>query len=135
VDLTARFLNFVPAGQDPDPSPDALDVDGLVVQGDRASLRRVDRIDQQQALKIVASYLDGLRVSQLAAQFGVHDTTVRAHLRRAGVDLRPFRKLCPDQIVEVRQLHATGVPLADMATQFGVTVSTISRVLAESKQC
>lgn len=132
VDLTARFLNFVPPGQEPDSTPDVHDLDGLEVQGPHTPIRRIDRVDQQQALKFVASYLDGLRVSQLAAQFGVHGTTVRAHLRRAGVELRPFRKLSPDQIVEVRQLHTTGVPQVDLATQFGVTITTIHRLLTET---
>lgn len=125
MDLTALFLNYEPPGQETERTPDVL-------QDVARPIRRVDRLGQQKALELVTAYLDGLTVSELAAQYGVNITTVRNQLLAAEVELRPFRKLSPSQIVEVCQLHADGMSLAELARSFGVSTSTIKRVLVES---
>jgi DNA-directed RNA polymerase specialized sigma24 family protein len=126
VDLTALFLNYEPPGQETGATPDD------VVQDVARPVRRVDRLGQQKALELVALYLNGFTVSELAAQYGVNITTVRNHLLAAEVELRPFRKLSRDQIVEACQMHADGMSLAEMARSFGVSTSTIKRMLVES---
>lgn len=126
VDLVALFLNFVPPGQNADPTSEVVDLDV------RRPVRQVDQLGQQRILELVAAYIDGLSVSQLAVQFGVNVTTIRTHLQRSGVQMRPFRKLSPSQIQEARQLHIAGASLVELATRFGASVSTIRRLLAES---
>jgi transposase-like protein len=91
VDLTALFLNYEPPGQETLPPSDVADFDAP------RSARRVDRLGQEKALELVALYIEGLSVSQLAAQYGVNITTVRNQLKAAEVEMRPIRELSPQQ--------------------------------------
>jgi transposase-like protein len=126
VDLTALFLNYEPPGQVMRPTSDADEI--MPVR----PVRRVDRLGQQKALELMALYLEGLSVSQLASQYGVNITTVRNQLKAAEVELRPFLKLSPDQITEAGRLREGGASLVALANRFGVSTSTIKRVLVES---
>ncbi|MEI8081511.1 MAG: helix-turn-helix domain-containing protein [Actinomycetes bacterium] len=126
VDLTALFLNYEPPGQETLLSSDVADPVAP------HAVRRVDRLGQEKALELVALYIEGLSVSQLASQYGVNITTVRNQLKTAEVEMRPFRKLSPQQTMEVCRLHADGTPLAELARVFGVSTSTIKRMLVEA---
>lgn len=128
MDLVALFLNYVDAGHQMDL---AIEVVGLDV---RRPVRRVDQLGQKKALELVAGYVEGLTVSQLAVQYGVNITTVRNQLKTADVELRPFRKLSHGQIVEACRLSNDGASLAELAAQFGVSTGTIKRVLIESRK-
>jgi len=125
VDLAALFLNYET------PDQEAMAPDDAVPDVSRP-IRRVDRLGQEKASELVAAYIDGLSVSHLAAQYGVNITTVRNQLKAAEVETRPFRKLSPKQIGEVCQLRAGGTSLAELGRSFGVSTSTIKRVLVES---
>mgnify|MGYP000022018022 CR=1 FL=1 len=88
MDLTALFLNFVPAGQKPDPTPsDLVDepVDGVVRTG---PTRPMTRLGEQQIAKLVFDYLAGSSVQQLIKEFKINRSTVYQHLKRAGASRR-----------------------------------------------
>ena len=103
-------------------------------QGDRPPIRRVDRLDEQKILALVAKYLHGSNVSEIAREFNVHETTVRAHLRRSGIDLRAYRKLSPDQIEEARQLRAAGASFAKLAGRYSAAGSTVRRLVGVTER-
>ena len=128
MDLVALFLNYVDAGHQMD---SAAEVVGLEV---RRPVRRVDQLGQQKALELVAGYIEGLTVSQLAVQYVVNVTTVRNQLKGADVELRPFRKLSHGQILEACRLSNVGASLGELAAQFGVSTVTIKRGLVESRK-
>lgn len=77
----------------------------------------------------MAAYTSGLSVRQLAVRYGVNITTARNHLKAADVELRPFRKLSPQQVAEVCQQRVDGASLVELASTCGVSTSTIRRVL------
>ena len=128
MDLTALFLNFEPPGQSPKPSLESCDE---LVARVSTPIRRVDRLDEQKILELATGYLAGSNVSELVRQYQVHETTVRAHLKRSGVELRRFRKMSPAVIVEARVLRASGMSLTEIGARFGVTANTVKKVLAE----
>jgi hypothetical protein len=53
--------------------------------------RSVFSLDSQAAPRAAAAYLAGAEVADLAAQYATSPDTVRLHLRRQGVELRPGR--------------------------------------------
>jgi hypothetical protein len=62
----------------------------------------------------------------------MHVQTVRAHLRRTGVDLRPWPKLSTDEIDEAARLYLDGCSLYQLGDRFDCDPSTIRRALQRS---
>ncbi len=76
---------------------------------------------------LVNAYRAGATISQLAAEFGIHRTTVTGHLDRHGVPRRSEQTAWDDDILrEAAELYATGLSLADLAHQFGVDAQTVA---------
>ena len=73
---------------------------------------------------LVAMYQVGATIGELAARFGVHRTTVTAHLVRAGMDRRR-RGLGPQQVEEAARLYGEGWSLARLGERFGVSDGTV----------
>ena len=87
-------------------------VDALIVQtgaGDPASVRLVVRENRKLTpdgvAEVVASYQAEASIRSLGKTFGMHKQTVRAHLRRQGVTVRPVRTLTESQEDEAERLH------------------------------
>ena len=104
VDLIALSLNYVPPGQNVDSlSVEPVDEpsNGVVRAG---PVQRNNRLGEDKVLELVASYVAGMSVAELARQFEVNETTVRAHLKRRQVGRRPYRKVTPAQMQEAMKL-------------------------------
>lgn len=76
----------------------------------------------------MAGYEAGATAPELAARFGVHRTTVVAHLRRKGVAIRR-RGLQAVEVDEVARLYGQGWSTVGLGKRFGVSDHTISAAL------
>jgi hypothetical protein len=66
------------------------------------------------------AYEAGEQLQALAARFRLHEQTVKAHLRRAGVELRPSPSLSDEQIAEAGWLYDEGWTIVQVAFAFRV---------------
>lgn len=79
---------------------------------------------------VVARYQAGGSIRILGETLGLHEQTVRAHLRRQGVALRPVRALTDEQEGEVVRLYIKEMwTLAELAGKFGVSAAAVRQVL------
>ena len=86
------------------------------------------KLSSQQVTELVKAYQEGQTVYALADQFGIHRTTVSAHLHRRGVSLRR-PGLAPDDIVLAERLYAEGWSLARIGNRLDADAHTVRRVL------
>ncbi len=107
-------------------SPEAAARDTAV-----AKLRQEQRrLDPGQVRELVAVYVGGSTVPELEHRYGVHRTTVLAHLNRAGIPRRPQqRKLSDDQLREAAALYARGLSTVAVGRHFGVAAETVRKAL------
>ena len=84
---------------------------------------RVRKLAQEQINELSSLYQQGESLASLAAQFGIHRGTVKDHLRRAGVAIRPGNqaKLSDGDKDEIVRLYEAGLSIHKLALQFGVT--------------
>jgi transposase-like protein len=76
---------------------------------------------------LIAAYEAGATITQLAAEFGVHRTTVAGHLDRHGVPRHSEQTTWDDEILtQAAELYAAGLSLADVADRFGVDAQTVA---------
>ena len=74
---------------------------------------------------LVDAYRAGASISQLAAGFGVHRTTVAAHLDRLDVPRHHARTAWDDRALEeAAELYAAGLSLADLADRYQIDAAT-----------
>ena len=65
---------------------------------------------------------------QIVERFGIHRTTVLAHLERHGVPRRPeTRKLSEQQIADAAQLYESGLSTVKVGAIYGVDAETIRK--------
>ena len=76
---------------------------------------------------LIAVYQGGATISQLAADFGVHRTTVGEHLDREGVP-RHSERIAWDEstLRNAAELYATGLSLADVANRYEIDAQTVA---------
>ena len=132
VDLTALFLNHVPPDERHNPISEDLvhePVEGVVQAG---PVQRHTRLDEERVLQLLASYLDGTTITELAEQFEVNQTTVQAHLRRQQVHRRPYRKIRPAQRADAIEMYNAGTSMRKIAMRLGVSDDTARRMLIEA---
>jgi lambda repressor-like predicted transcriptional regulator len=77
----------------------------------------------------VKSYRAGTSIKALSRQFELHEQTVRAHLERASVELRPQRVLTIDQVAEIAELYRGGASLRQLGLQYDVANNSIRNYL------
>ena len=76
---------------------------------------------------LISAYQAGTTISQLAAENGVHRTTVAGHLDRHRVARHNEQRAWDDEILnQAADVYATGRSLADVADQFGVDAQTVA---------
>jgi len=76
---------------------------------------------------IVEAYRAGATINQLAAEFGIHRTTVTGHLDRHRVPRHSKQTAWDDDILkQAAELYATGLSLAAIAHRFGVDPQTVA---------
>ena len=69
--------------------------------------------------RLIDDYLAGISVGQLAQQYGVHRSTVSAHLTRRGV-VRRLSGLDDHDAAEAVLLHRTGASMRAISRALGV---------------
>ena len=85
------------------------------------------RLSPSNIADLIAAYDAGATISQLAAEFGIHRTTVAARLDRHQVPRHRERSAWDDDTLnEAAELYATGLSLADVAHQFGIDAQTVA---------
>ena len=132
--LTAQLLNSTPALQNlcnrmigheevkNNPAPKAIPA-SIIKQVQR-------RLPVDSILELVRAYEVGATVPDLVERYGIHRTTVLAHLERQGVPRRPNRfKLTEGQLAEASQLYAKGWSLIPLGKRFGVDDGTMRKAL------
>jgi predicted DNA binding protein len=96
----------------------------------RLKIKENRKLSPAEVRKLVAAYEAGTSQRELTRRFGLHEQTVRAHLRRQKVTLRPVRVLTEVQEIEVIKLYVEKRwTLAELAEKFEVSAAAIRQVL------
>jgi hypothetical protein len=99
---------------------------GRVRPGGSKQVQR--RLPPEEVEELVASYLAGATVVELAGKHAIHRTTVLALLERHRVSRRG-RVLTPDHIERALVLYASGRSCASIGHEFQVNAETIRQAL------
>lgn len=99
----------------------------------RIPKKAVPRLAPDRVEKLIALYTQGDSIYQLARRFSIHRGTVKDHLYRAGVEIRPGAqsKLSESDKNEITKLYEKGLSIHKIALQFGVTDNPVHRALKE----
>ena len=87
------------------------------------------KLGAEEITSLVDSSTDGAHIRGLARRFGMHEQTVKATLRRAGVELRPWPMLDDEHVDVAAVLYGGGWSLAQLGDRFGCDASTMRRTL------
>lgn len=94
------------------------------------SLQRPNRrLDAEEVGALVSAYEAGGSVKGLAREFGVHHTTVRRLLDRAGVVRRKVVPLTEAELSSAVRLYDEGLTIAQVGDRFGRKYQTMRREL------
>jgi uncharacterized protein (DUF433 family) len=86
------------------------------------------RLASNQVDEVVAKYIAGEAIDNLAREYDINRTTVIAHVEKKGVERRGSpRKLTDARVSEAADRYAAGLSLAGVAAQFGVCDRTLRR--------
>lgn len=99
-----------------------------LVQTVTKSRRALDPSDEA---KIVELYREGRTTTQLAAQFGVHRTTVSRAVERAGVPLTRVRPT-EQQIADMRGCEMPARRMPAIASRVGFSMQTVRSYIRPS---
>ena len=89
--------------------------------------RPISAAKKQQILDLIRT---GMAVSQIAAEVGVAETTVRATCRQATQPPRRRRRFTTDDLQRARQLHAQGRTYIEIGLELGFGRDTVKKHLA-----
>jgi len=85
--------------------------------------RRLTRVE-------VEELVAGATIETLSVEFGIHRTTVMAHLRRAGIPGRPRSRSWTARDLEIEAgRYLAGESLANIAARYSISPSTVGRRL------
>ncbi|TAM40100.1 MAG: hypothetical protein EPN58_11485 [Rhodanobacter sp.] len=85
--------------------------------------------------RIVARYQDGTRIKELATEFGVSIGLVTTVIRAAGLTKTRGKPRDPEVAARNQRIvtrYQKGVPLKDLATEFGITLSLVCSVTSRA---
>jgi transposase-like protein len=89
--------------------------------------RRLSPVDVDD---LIATYRAGATIRHVAAEFGIHRTTVAAHLDRHQIPRHREQTAWESgTLEEAAALYASGLSLADVADQFGIDAQTVANRL------
>jgi DNA-directed RNA polymerase specialized sigma24 family protein len=90
------------------------------------------RLRPEQVADLLVQYKGGTSLAALASTFGIHESTVKAHIRRAGATMRPVRKITAEQVREMVQLYERdGWSTAQIGQHLGCDKKTVNRHLKQ----
>jgi DNA-directed RNA polymerase specialized sigma24 family protein len=81
------------------------------------------RLETEEVDQLLERYRAGIKIKELAAEFGIARTTVMKHVERAGAPRR--RNLIREHLEEAHRLYDQGWSLAKIAEHFGVDPGTV----------
>jgi DNA-directed RNA polymerase specialized sigma24 family protein len=87
------------------------------------------RLKPHQVAELAEAYRSGKTMKELASAFGIHRTTVTAHLHEQGVSLRGAGQL---DAAEVARLYEEGWSSRELGETFGVSANTVLRFLRQT---
>jgi DNA-directed RNA polymerase specialized sigma24 family protein len=87
------------------------------------------KLNPDEQAELVVLYQAGASMLELSRKFETHRNTVVAHLRRAGVEIRPQRKMTPRLLDRAKLLYADGHSLTEVGKQLDVEASTVGKAL------
>ncbi len=90
------------------------------------------RLSKNETNDLVAAFLDGAKVTELATVFGIHRDTVSQILNRAGIQ-RSAVKLNEPTVYRVIELYRAGNSLAKIAPLVGVNPETVRLALIRAE--
>ena len=90
------------------------------------------RLGADEVAELVAAYLMGIPVEDLAVSFRINRTTVLGHVRRHGIPKRDRRALQGDDIERAAKLYAEGRSAEWVAGELQVAASTVRRALKDA---
>lgn len=93
--------------------------------------QRQKHLTDDQVAQLLSDYKRGVAVNELAGAYGVHRTTVMAHVERAGIRRR-WRTLTEADIDEASHLYESGLSLKVIAEQFAVNPTTVWKALIKA---
>ena len=96
----------------------------------KTACRPISAAKKQQILDLART---GMSVSQIAAEVGVAETTVRATCRQAKRPPRRKRHFTSDDLQRALQLHAQGQTYIDIGLELGFGRDTVSKHLAAAQ--
>jgi hypothetical protein len=99
VALTAHLLNLEI------PDLKAIQTTGPVRPVAPRQLQRQIRLPREQIVELVRQFEAGTPASALASRFGVNESTVLSHLKRAGVERSSYRKLHGELLDRAKELY------------------------------
>jgi len=97
---------------------------------DRQQTRKVTHLLPELAAEIVERYQTGSLIRELAAEYGVHRSTVMACLRRAGIP--KYSGWSEKTTAEAARLYKSGLTIAEVAAQLDHSPTTVGRKLREA---
>ncbi|MEO7016411.1 MAG: helix-turn-helix domain-containing protein [Leifsonia sp.] len=91
------------------------------------------RLSRDQIDELSSLYQQGQSLPSLAARYGIHPATVKDHLRRDGIPIRPGNqaKLSEEDKDEIARLYESGLSIHQLALRFGVTDNPVHKTLKE----
>jgi len=98
----------------------------------RTPRRAQRRLTDQQLKELLTGYEQGRPIDELAAQFGIHRSTVLDHLNRSHAPRR-YPALDEDRIKLAIERYQDGLSLRDVGITLGVHASTIRQALLQNR--
>jgi DNA-directed RNA polymerase specialized sigma24 family protein len=123
------FAKLIRSGQDGLLANDVQPESTEVTARDQRPYRMNRKLSPDEQAELVALYEAGTSMLELSRKFETHRTTVVAHLRRAGAEIRPQRKMTPELVAQATALYGNGHSLAEIGRMFGLEASTIGKAL------
>ena len=117
------------------PEPSTASVAPTAAASETTSARRIRNtscrpISAAKKQQIVDLARTGMAVSQIAAEVGVAETTVRATCRQATQPPRRRRRFTTDDLQRAQQLHAQGRTYIEIGLELGFGRDTVKKHLA-----
>lgn len=103
----------------------APDYEGVV-----AIRQRQRRLTPDELTRVAERYIAGATVYELAAEFGCHRATIAERLKLAGVTMR-HQPTTTEQVDEIVRLYESGLSMAKVAQQVGVSARTVFNYLRD----
>jgi DNA-directed RNA polymerase specialized sigma24 family protein len=95
----------------------------------RPKIQAQRRLKQAQVTALVEGYRLGQSMKELASTFGIHRTTVTAHLHERGVAVRGLGQV---DTADAARLYQQGWSSRRLGEKFGISANTVLRSLRQA---